>query len=212
MTVEVVGGEVQEDGHVRPEGVRPFELEAGDLEHESGRVGRAVHDPGDGLADVAAHAHVPARLAQHRAQGRRRRGLALGARDRGHRALQQAEAQLELGHHRYARGVRGPQLGHGGRDARRHHDHRGARERLHPVAAEFQPHALLLQVQDLRRELPRPLPVGGHDLRPPPRAERSGRDPRPRHPDHHDLFALQFQGALKRSRSWRCSSCDLRRS
>ena len=44
------------------------------------------------------------------------------------------------------------------------------------MAAEFQSHAFLLQAQDLRRELPRPLPVGGHDARPVPRAEARRRD------------------------------------
>src|SRR6185369_15680218 len=33
VAIEMIGGEVQEHGHVRPKRVRPLELEAGDLEH-----------------------------------------------------------------------------------------------------------------------------------------------------------------------------------
>ena len=40
VAVEVVGGEVQEDRHLRAEGVGALELEARDLEHE-GRVRRS---------------------------------------------------------------------------------------------------------------------------------------------------------------------------
>ena len=66
-------------------------------------------------------------LAQHRPERRRRGGLALGARDGRHAAAQEAEPQLQLRHHRHARGARGLKLGQVPGHARRDHDERGAR-------------------------------------------------------------------------------------
>ena len=196
MAVEVVGREVEEHGHAGMEGLGAFELEARDLEDEDGLARRPLHEAGHRGADVAAHAHVLARLLQHRAQRRRRRRLALGAGDRGHRAREAPEAQLQLRDHFDAGLSCGHQLGQIPRHARRHDDEAGARQRRRVVPAQRQPRALLLQCRHLRRKLRRRLAIGGHHPRPAPEEKLRRRHPRPRHPENHRALALQLHGLL----------------
>ncbi len=80
MPVKVIVGEVEDDGGVRRDGVRPVQLEAGQLhgEHLVSGPDRVDHRQ----PDVAAGHHVDLGGAQDRLQHADRRGLAVGAGDR----------------------------------------------------------------------------------------------------------------------------------
>ncbi len=89
VAVEMVVGEVQEDADARPETLDPFELEARHLGDRRGEV--AADRVDERRAEVAADERPRAGAAQHVAEQRRGRALAVGAGD-GERAERRASA------------------------------------------------------------------------------------------------------------------------
>ena len=197
VAVEVVGREVQEH---RDLGWNVSVPSSWKLETSSRRpspcVG-ALEQAVSGLADVAADPHVLARLAQHRAQGGGGGGLALGARDGRHRArdvpVGRAPARRSPARRRAAPPPAPAVPGHARETPRPARRPVKVRRRCPPSSRRT---PCSLEAQGLRLELPRRLPVGGHDARPAPREEARRRDPRPRQTDDHDGFPLQLHGDL----------------
>jgi hypothetical protein len=197
----VVGGEVEPDRHLGVEALGAFELEARHLDREDRGLGRALDEADERRADVPTHPDVPARRAQHRAEGGGRGRLALGTGDGGNPTPEVSEGELDLGHHLRPRLTRGLELGALPRHPGRHHDHRGAGERLRPVPPEIESHSEAAQAQNLLRKLPFVLEVRRHHRRPLPGEELRRRHPRPREPDDHDGHPLQSHGVLITSAS-----------
>ena len=90
VPVQVVRGDVEQDGHVRAERGRAVELEAADL-NDGGLCRRVAsfvplrQAAGPARADVSNAVHVPSFVAQHVVDHRRGGGLAVGACDGDHR-------------------------------------------------------------------------------------------------------------------------------
>ncbi len=143
VPVQMVRGQVQDQRHVRPEGVRGLELERGDLEHR--HVQRASHQPERGASDVAGGLRPQPRRPQHRRQQLRGRALAVGSGHRRHRHRERLGGELHVPGHPLR--VGGPALAR----------HTRARNHQVPVvqvrkrSSHAQRHALAQRLEALQR-------------------------------------------------------------
>ena len=139
VAVEVIGRDVEQRRGARPEVVDPFELKARQLDDED-TPGRAVDAGDERRADIAADLDLAPGGAEQRAGERRRGALAVRARDRDHRTVQERERQLDLGEHREARGARQDEQRPRGRHARTGHHRVDARRQDfgHRAGAELE--------------------------------------------------------------------------
>jgi hypothetical protein len=201
VSVQVVGGEVEPDRHLGAEAGNALELEARHLDREDRGLRRALDETDEGRPDVPAHAHVHARLPQHRAESGGRGRLALGPGDRDEAAPEVSERELDLGQHLRPPVTGGFELGALPRHPGRHHDHRGAGKRLRPVPPEIESYSERPQAQRILRKLRFALEIRRHHRRPPPGEKLRRRDPRTREPDDHDGHPLQSHGVLITSAS-----------
>src|ERR1035437_10192738 len=100
MTVQVVGGDVENDGDGGMELLGGFELEAGDLKDRPGFVGAGVEQGHDRDADVAANQRGQPGSRKDFAQQRGGGGLAIGAGDGERLALEEARGQFQFANDR----------------------------------------------------------------------------------------------------------------
>ena len=105
MPVDVVLGEVEQHGDTRAEALDVFELEARQLGDDDRVAGDLAGHGGKGVADVAAHGHGQAGVAEDGAGELRGRRLAVGPGDADERVGQEARGELDLAPHRYARAI-----------------------------------------------------------------------------------------------------------
>ena len=111
VAVEVVGGDVENDGDLWMKLHGGFELETGDFQNRPGVVGAVVDQGDDREADVAADQRGQAASLEDFAQQRGGGGLAVGAGDGQRMALEKARGQLQLADDRQAEVLHLGQLG-----------------------------------------------------------------------------------------------------
>ena len=113
VPVEVIGGDVEHDGHPRPQELDRLELKARRLRHDEAVGGEVQGVGGERGADIAAHEDGPHRSAHELAREGGRGRLAVGARDGDEIGFHDAPAELELaddGHAARAGGLEHGQL------------------------------------------------------------------------------------------------------
>ncbi len=99
VAIQVVFGQVQKDGDVRPEALDPLELEGGEFDHDALHLGAAHGELDEWIADVPADEGVEAASLEDLAGQRGRGGLAVGPGDGDHRGLDEPGGELHLGDH-----------------------------------------------------------------------------------------------------------------
>ena len=151
MPVEMVLGDVEQDGDGRREALDVFELEARDLGDIDVVVAAPVDERDERRADVAGQmGPEPGLLEDPVDQGRRRR-LAVRAGDADDPSPEEEIGQLDLGEDRDAPVAGGQDLGEG-RHAGARDDEVGLEEGLEPVAARLEDDAALGERPDLLPE------------------------------------------------------------
>ena len=148
VAVQVVRGDVGDDGDVRLEIIHVVQLEAADFQDiVIEMLGRDLI--GVGLADVAAEAHVQAGVLQQVVDQGRGRGLAVGAGDADLLRGVEAARELDLGHDVRALLPELPHQGNGARDARGLDDLVGVEDQALRVVALLEGDFPLLEFIDI---------------------------------------------------------------
>src|SRR4029078_13050550 len=96
VPVQVVRGEVEENGDARAEGVDVLELEARELAHDPGLLAQGAVETRERPANVPSHRHVLAGGAEDLTEELARRRLAVRPGDAEDRVVEKAEPQLDL--------------------------------------------------------------------------------------------------------------------
>jgi hypothetical protein len=100
ITVQVVLGDIQEDGNLRPELLDPFQLVAAELDHRPFLFLETGHEANQRVADVSAHKSPLPPVMEHRSDHRGGGGLAVGPGDAHRGPAQEAKGQFDLADHR----------------------------------------------------------------------------------------------------------------
>jgi hypothetical protein len=193
VAVQVVLGDVEQDGGVGRERLRVLELERRRLADHHGTGRKRPGQRRERRADVPRDHHRQPGLAVHMADELDRRGLAVRARDGHEGVLQQPPADLELAEHRQAALPGRRDDGRLGRHPRALGEPAGAAQRLEAVRLSPDRHAGRLERP--ARRLGRVAGVTPGDVDPPLAQGERRRDARPRQPDH-EAWARGQAGAI----------------
>ena len=145
----MVRGNVQDHGDAGMELIGALKLEAGDLDDRPGFVGALLDEPDHREADVASYQGGYAGLLKNFAHQRGGRGLAVGAGDGQHLALEKAGGQFKFADDRQAEAFHLRQFGGIQRHAGTDHDQVLAAEGEQTVASGLHHDALFKQGRDL---------------------------------------------------------------
>ena len=135
VPVQMVRGNVQDDGNAGMKALRALQLKARNLEHRPGLIRALVDQLHHRNTNVSAHQRRLAGLLKNLAHQRRSSGLAVRSGNGQRAALEEPRRQFQFTDHRQPKALHLRQFGRIQRHARAHHDQVLAAKRQQPVPA-----------------------------------------------------------------------------